>query len=141
MCGRRWYTSNLLGRVRQQGTTGRARRGGTITVYSDRLHLTPTHDSKSCPRGKRKVKTQNSYALCVSVPQRSPVPLGFDILILTVLLALVLVVPSIGMQSAAAQVTTEGVEPLPPGARVETVLEGMRNPVAMAFDPQGRLFY
>ncbi|HKP52665.1 MAG TPA: PQQ-dependent sugar dehydrogenase [Chloroflexia bacterium] len=33
------------------------------------------------------------------------------------------------------------IEPLPPGARVETVLEGMYNPVAMAFDPEGRIFY
>jgi glucose/arabinose dehydrogenase len=32
-------------------------------------------------------------------------------------------------------------EPLPPGATVETLLEGMYQPVAMAFDPSGRLFY
>lgn len=35
----------------------------------------------------------------------------------------------------------EGAEPLPPGVSIETVLTGMDKPVAMAFDPQGRLFY
>src|SRR5436190_22858208 len=35
----------------------------------------------------------------------------------------------------------EGREGLPPGVAVQTVLTDMRNPVAMAFDPQGRLFY
>lgn len=34
--------------------------------------------------------------------------------------------------------TTEG---LPPGVRVETVLTNMDKPIAMAFDPAGRLFY
>src|SRR5512133_1265933 len=34
-----------------------------------------------------------------------------------------------------------GREALPPGATIETVLESMHQPVAMAFDPQGRLFY
>jgi glucose/arabinose dehydrogenase len=40
--------------------------------------------------------------------------------------------------TAAQRAESEG---LPPGTRVETVLEGMRAPVAMAFDPAGRLFY
>lgn len=35
----------------------------------------------------------------------------------------------------------EGKEALPPGVTIETVLDGMQRPVAMAFDPQGRLFY
>jgi glucose/arabinose dehydrogenase len=35
----------------------------------------------------------------------------------------------------------EGREALPPGVSIETVLTGMDRPVAMAFDPQGRLFY
>jgi glucose/arabinose dehydrogenase len=33
------------------------------------------------------------------------------------------------------------IEALPPGARIETVLEGMHNPVGMVFDPEGRIFY
>ncbi len=39
---------------------------------------------------------------------------------------------------ASPTVTTE---PLPQGAIVQTILPGMNQPVAMAFDPQGRLFY
>src|SRR5947208_4862831 len=35
----------------------------------------------------------------------------------------------------------DGTEPLPPGAVVHTVLSNMTYPIAMAFDPQGRLFY
>jgi aldose sugar dehydrogenase len=35
----------------------------------------------------------------------------------------------------------EGEEPLPPGVQVETLLRGMQAPVAMTFDPDGRLFY
>ena len=35
----------------------------------------------------------------------------------------------------------EGREDLPPGVTVETVLTDMHQPVAMAFDPAGRLFY
>ena len=35
----------------------------------------------------------------------------------------------------------EPKEPLPTGARIETVLREMRQPVAMVFDPAGRLFY
>src|SRR4051794_38886873 len=36
---------------------------------------------------------------------------------------------------------SDGTEPLPPGTSVEVVLSNMNNPVAMAFDPAGRLFY
>jgi glucose/arabinose dehydrogenase len=36
---------------------------------------------------------------------------------------------------------TVTTEPLPAGMEVQTVLAGMAQPVAMAFDPQGRLFY
>src|SRR4051812_17131741 len=35
----------------------------------------------------------------------------------------------------------DGREDLPPGVTVETMLTDMHQPVAMAFDPQGRLFY
>ena len=35
----------------------------------------------------------------------------------------------------------DGTETLPPGASIQTVLPGMTQPIAMAFDPQGRLFY
>ena len=45
--------------------------------------------------------------------------------------------------SQDAQSLSRGIpnEPLPPGAKVETVLEGLNEPVAMAFDPSGRIFY
>ncbi len=35
----------------------------------------------------------------------------------------------------------DGAEPLPPGASIQTILPNMAQPIAMAFDPQGRLFY
>ncbi len=35
----------------------------------------------------------------------------------------------------------DGSEPLPAGVTIETLLPGMVNPIAMAFDPAGRLFY
>ncbi len=38
-------------------------------------------------------------------------------------------------------VPADGSEALPPGAKVETVLTGMDKPIALAFDPAGRLFY
>jgi glucose/arabinose dehydrogenase/plastocyanin len=49
-----------------------------------------------------------------------------------------------GAQQVAQQVAAplvEGTENLPAGAITQTVLSGMINPIAMAFDPQGRLFY
>ena len=42
---------------------------------------------------------------------------------------------------AAAAPLPEGTEPLPPGATIQTVLENMHKPIALAFDPHGRLFY
>src|SRR3954453_21289698 len=44
-------------------------------------------------------------------------------------------------RNALAAPLPEGTEGLPPGASVQTVLTGMVLPVAMAFDPSGRLFY
>src|SRR4051794_38855984 len=41
----------------------------------------------------------------------------------------------------AALPLPEGREGLPPGASIQTVLPNIHSPVAMAFDPQGRLFY
>jgi glucose/arabinose dehydrogenase len=35
----------------------------------------------------------------------------------------------------------DGTEPLPPGAISQTLLSNMEYPVALAFDPSGRLFY
>jgi glucose/arabinose dehydrogenase len=43
--------------------------------------------------------------------------------------------------AGAATAPADGTEPLPPGASIQTVLPNMDMPVAMAFDPQGRLFY
>src|SRR5436305_843131 len=43
--------------------------------------------------------------------------------------------------AAMAAPLPEGREALPPGVTVQSLLPDMRNPVAMAFDPQGRLFY
>lgn len=64
----------------------------------------------------------------------------------SVLCLLVLLALSPGRSGMAqAQVVVnplpEGREALPPGVVVETVLTGMDKPVAMVFDPQGRLFY
>ncbi|HEY0070790.1 MAG TPA: PQQ-dependent sugar dehydrogenase [Chloroflexia bacterium] len=58
------------------------------------------------------------------------------------LLALLAIVSG-GAWRAQAQtpLLPEGREALPPGVTIETVLTGMARPVAMAFDPQGRLFY
>jgi glucose/arabinose dehydrogenase len=44
-------------------------------------------------------------------------------------------------QVAAPVVPADGTEALPPGAVIQTVLSNMTYPIAMAFDPQGRLFY
>jgi glucose/arabinose dehydrogenase len=44
-------------------------------------------------------------------------------------------------QAGFAPPPTVTTEPLPAGTEVQTVLAGMVQPVAMAFDPQGRLFY
>ncbi len=42
---------------------------------------------------------------------------------------------------SAAALPTPVVEPLPPGATIQTVAEGLGYPIAMAFDSAGRLFY
>src|SRR5215212_6451220 len=53
-----------------------------------------------------------------------------------------LVALAMGAQARrAAAPLPEGREPLPPGATIQTVLDGMHRPVAFAFDPQGRIFY
>src|SRR5438105_1632369 len=45
-----------------------------------------------------------------------------------------------GVNALASQsaLPGDGTEPLPPGATIETLLTNMNQPVAMAFDPQGR---
>jgi glucose/arabinose dehydrogenase len=59
-----------------------------------------------------------------------------------VLIATVLVMlPGSSAPKALASVPEDGTEGLPPGVRIETVLTGMDNPIAMSFDPSGRLFY
>ncbi len=49
--------------------------------------------------------------------------------------------PGAPASSALASVPEDGTEGLPPGVRIETVLTNMDDPIAMAFDPTGRLFY
>src|SRR5688500_15885367 len=66
-------------------------------------------------------------------PKRVPLVLAFCTLLVISLFALT------SPPTTGAQPTPR--EPLPPGTRVETVLDNMRLPVALAFDPQGRLFY
>jgi len=46
-----------------------------------------------------------------------------------------------GAQPNAPQRPADGVEALPPNTVIQTVLTNMDRPVAMAFDPAGRLFY
>jgi len=43
--------------------------------------------------------------------------------------------------AAPVAAPTEGTETLPAGASTQIMLSNMTNPIAMAFDPQGRLFY
>lgn len=49
--------------------------------------------------------------------------------------------PALAGVPATSLSPTDGTEPLPPGASIQTVLSNMTKPIAMAFDPQGRLFY
>src|SRR5205823_14783108 len=42
---------------------------------------------------------------------------------------------------SAPAAPSDGTEPLPPGVTIQTLLSNMAYPVAMAFDPDGRLFY
>src|SRR5436190_3596119 len=44
-------------------------------------------------------------------------------------------------RTPAAAPITVGHEQLSPGTKIETLLEGMKRPVAFAFDPSGRIFY
>ncbi|HEX9987134.1 MAG TPA: PQQ-dependent sugar dehydrogenase [Chloroflexia bacterium] len=46
-----------------------------------------------------------------------------------------------GAGGAVSAAPDDGTEQLPPGATTQTVLSDLDNPIAMAFDPQGRLFY
>lgn len=75
---------------------------------------------------------------------------GLIMLMAASLLSVPLFLPTIPGQAASDAGRSASVvhvlqrsmpEELPPGARVETVLGRMNRPVAMAFDPQGRLFY
>lgn len=44
-------------------------------------------------------------------------------------------------QASGYAVPNDGTENLPPGTTIETLLPGMHLPIAMTFDPTGRLFY
>lgn len=67
------------------------------------------------------------------------------LLTLASLLALVLTLPAVASTPKAAVAAAQPlsglplVEALPEGVHIETVLEGMHLPIAMAFDPEGRL--
>lgn len=68
------------------------------------------------------------------------------LLTLATLLALALTLPAFAsaLNSFPSSSSLSGIpraEALPDGVQVETVLEGMHLPIAMAFDPAGRLFY
>src|SRR5689334_20083700 len=63
-------------------------------------------------------------------------------------LLLVLLLGGLGLVGAAhlpaaarPAAPADGTEPLPPGAQIQTVLPGLDQPIAMAFDPAGRLFF
>jgi glucose/arabinose dehydrogenase/plastocyanin len=56
-------------------------------------------------------------------------------------LALGVITPVSGAAPTLATVPNDGTEDLPPGTSIETVLPNMVNPIALAFDPAGRLFY
>src|SRR5438552_10368817 len=66
-----------------------------------------------------------------------------QLLVLCALALAVLGVTAAGTatQTSAAAPITVGHEQLPAGTRIETLLEGMKRPVAFAFDPSGRIFY
>ncbi len=49
--------------------------------------------------------------------------------------------PATRLVHAAVAAPTEGTESLPTGAFTQTLLGNMVSPIALAFDPQGRLFY
>ncbi len=72
------------------------------------------------------------------MPHRSP--LIFRLSLLSLLALLVGTAWGAHAARSTAQIP-EGTETLPPGVSSETVLSAIHKPVAMAFDPQGRLFY
>src|SRR5690349_19996393 len=45
------------------------------------------------------------------------------------------------LAAARPAAPADGTEPLPPGVQIQTVLPGLDQPIAMAFDPAGRLFF
>ncbi len=49
--------------------------------------------------------------------------------------------PALASAPSASLSPTDGTEALPAGASIQTLLPNMAGPIAMAFDPQGRLFY
>src|SRR5437868_1854926 len=69
------------------------------------------------------------------------------LLLLAFVLATVIALPVLASTPSAYSPDQQSLsgrplfEDLPPGVRVETVLEGMHLPIALAFDPSGRLFY
>lgn len=73
----------------------------------------------------------------------SAIPLRYLIAASLLLLTLALLLATTSQTEAAPLLPPlpEGAEGLPPGATVETLLSGMDKPIAMAFDPDGRLFY
>src|SRR5690242_14524616 len=77
---------------------------------------------------------------------RPGVPARF--ILLLVLLGGIVVAGSLSAQTWAAArpapapaAPADGTEPLPPGVQIQTVLPGLDQPIAMAFDPVGRLFF
>src|SRR5436190_18306269 len=49
--------------------------------------------------------------------------------------------PKSKIENRKSAVPSDGTEPLPPGVTIQTLLPNMAYPIAMAFDPNGRLFY
>ncbi|HEX6605452.1 MAG TPA: PQQ-dependent sugar dehydrogenase, partial [Chloroflexia bacterium] len=66
---------------------------------------------------------------------------GVGLLMLALALCLVPGAAAPPTGAAPAAQIRAGVEALPPGTSIETVLTDLNAPVAMAFDPGGRLFY
>ncbi len=48
---------------------------------------------------------------------------------------------ALAARGAVGDTPSDGTEPLPPDASIETLLTGVDKPAAMVFDPLGRLFY
>jgi glucose/arabinose dehydrogenase len=68
----------------------------------------------------------------------------FRLLIAAILLLLVVALPATAAPATQAGAVQAGIPPLedlPAGVRAEPLLEDMHLPIAMAFDPGGRLFY